>query len=191
MTPGPLLILSGPAGSGKSTIISRLLADGRWPMCQSVSVTTRPPRPYEVQDVHYHFWPAERFLAARDRGEFLEWAEVFGNYYGTLAAEVAQHRQAGKGVWLVIDVQGWEQVRRRCPDVVSIFLMTSSPEEYERRLRQRRTESEDALQRRLETARLELTRAAEYDYQVYNDDLDAALNSVRAIIEPLFANVKG
>ena len=191
MTPGPLLILSGPAGSGKSTIVSRLLAEGRWPMVQSVSVTTRPPRPNEVPGVHYHFWTPDEFRAARDRGEFLEWAEVFGNYYGTPATEVARQRQAGNGVWLVIDVQGREQVRRRCPDAVSIFVMTSSPEEYERRMRKRHTESEEAIQRRLETARLELARAPEYDYRVYNDDLDAALAAVRAIIEPLFANEKG
>ena len=191
MTLGPLLVLSGPAGSGKSTIVDRLLTEGRWPMSQSVSVTTRPPRPYEKPDVHYHFWSVDQFLRARDAGEFLEWADVFGNYYGTLAREVADRRQGGRGVWLVIDVQGWEQVRRCCPDAVSMFVMTSSMEEYERRLRKRQTESEAAIQRRLETARVELTRAGEYHHRIYNDDLDTALAAVRAILEPLFVNEKG
>src|SRR5687768_9205719 len=116
MKPGPLLILSGPSGSGKSTVLSRLLKEQRWPMRLSVSVTTRPPRPYEVDGVHYYFWPVEQFLEAREAGKFLEWAEVHGNYYGTLTEEVHGPRKQGTGVWLDIDVQGWEQVRRCCPE---------------------------------------------------------------------------
>lgn len=185
MEPGPLLILSGPSGAGKTTLVSRLIAEQRWPMSQSVSVTTRRPRPGELPDQHYHFWNVERFLEARGHNAFLEWAEVFGNYYGTLAEEAAQRRARGAGCWLVIDVQGWQQVCRRCPEAVSIFVMTSSLEEYERRLR-RRTESDESMRRRLETARAELAYADQYDYRVINDDLETALAELRQIMAPLF-----
>ena len=121
-----------------------------------------------------------------EAGEFLEWAEVFGNYYGTLKREVEPPRLQGIGVMLDIDVKGWEQVRRHCPEAVSIFLRASSLETYEKRLRDRKTETEATLQRRLEGARMELTRAPEYDYQVINDDLTSALANIRAILSPLF-----
>lgn len=183
---GPLIILSGPAGSGKSTIIRRLLEEKTWPLRLSVSVTTRPPRPGEVEGVHYYFRTKESFKAAVDAGDFLEWAEVFDNYYGTPKREVEGYRLQGMGVLLDIDVKGWEQVRRRCPDAVSIFLRTSSMETYEQRLRARQTETEATLQRRLEGAKLELARAPEYDHQVTNDDLDEALAAIRAIVSPLF-----
>src|SRR5438309_196027 len=133
---GPLVILSGPAGSGKSTIIRRLLEDKTWPLRLSVSVTTRAPRPGEVEGVHYYFRSKEVFRAAVEAGEFLEWAEVFGNDYGTLKSEVQPHRLEGVGVLLDIDVRGWEQVRRHCPEAVSIFLLASSMETYEKRLRE-------------------------------------------------------
>jgi guanylate kinase len=186
MSLGPLIIVSGPAGSGKSTILGRLLEEKRWPMRQSVSVTTRPPRPKERPDVDYHFWTKDAFLAEVQAGGFLEWAEVFGNYYGTLEREVTPYRQQGVGVVLVIDVQGWEQVKRRCHDAVSIFVRTSSLEILEKRLRDRKTESPEALQRRLAGARNELARAGEYDFQVINDDLATALAAMRAILEKLF-----
>jgi guanylate kinase len=183
---GPLIILSGPAGSGKSTIIRRLVEDKTWPLRLSVSVTTRAPRPGEVEGVHYYFRTKEVFRAEVAAGAFLEWAEVFGNYYGTLQAEVQPHRLRGIGVLLDIDVKGWEQVRRHCPDAVSIFVRASSMETYEKRLRERKTETEAAMQRRLAGAKLELARAPEYDYQVINEDLDTALASIRAILDPLF-----
>ncbi len=186
MALGPLIILSGPAGTGKSTLIDRLLAAKTWPMRLSVSATTRPPRPGEIDGVHYHFWTRERFERERDQGGFLEWAEVHGNLYGTPAGEVAPHRALGYGVILDIDTQGWAQVKRLCPDAVSIFIRTSSPAEYERRLRRRGTETEEQIQRRLRAAAAELTRAAEYDHQVINDDLEAAVAALKAIVGPLF-----
>jgi guanylate kinase len=183
---GPLIIVSGPSGCGKSTILRRLLDENAWPMRLSVSVTTRAKRAAEHDGVDYHFWSVPEFLKKKDAGDFLEWAEVHGHYYGTLATEVTPHREKGVGVVLDIDVQGAELVRRRCPDAVSIFIRTSSFETLERRLRLRRTESEDAIQKRLHNARTELARAGEYDRQVINDDLEAALAGMREILHPLF-----
>ncbi len=189
MDKGPLIILSGPSGSGKSTVIRRVLANPDVPLRLSVSVTTRLRRLSEQDGVDYYFWPRERFEQGRKAGEFLEWAEVFGNFYGTPKAEVDAYRERGVGVILEIDVQGAAQVRQAYPQAVSIFLHAASldlAEELkvlENRLRARHTETEEALQRRLAGARLELARAAEYDYQVINDDLDRAVAEVLRIIK--------
>jgi guanylate kinase len=186
MNKGPLIILSGPSGSGKSTVISRLITGAGFPLRLSVSVTTRPPRAGEQDKVHYHFWTRAQFEAEKQRGGFLEWAEVFGNYYGTLRREVEPYREQGQGVILDIDVQGAAQVRRQCPDAVAVFLKTSPLAELERRLRRRGTESEEAIRRRLEGARRELEHEAEYDHVVINDDLEQAVAGLRALVGRLF-----
>jgi guanylate kinase len=186
MALGPLIIVSGPSAVGKSTLIERLIAEKRWPLRLSVSATTRPRRPHELDGVQYHFWTREKFEIERDRGAFLEWAEVYGNYYGTPEQEVTPFRSRGQGVLLDIDTQGCAQVKRVCPDAVAIFVRTSSPAEYERRLRGRGTESEEQIQRRIRSAASELAAAQAYDYQVVNDDLQTALTELRAIIKPLF-----
>ncbi len=186
MGQGPLIILSGPSGCGKSTLVARLLADSRWPLRLSVSVTTRPPRPGEVDGVNYHFWSRQRFQEEQQAGAFLEWAEVFGNFYGTLAREVEPYRQQGIGVLLEIDVQGWDQVRQRCPDAVSIFIRTSDLRICEERLRNRDTEREASIGRRLQGAQVELARAGEYNFQVINDVLDEALAQLQKIVANLF-----
>jgi guanylate kinase len=188
MHAGPLIIVSGPSGSGKSTLIRDLLQNAPWPLRLSVSVTTRPPRPGEQDGVAYHFWQRERFEQELGRAGFLEWAEVFGNYYGTLKREVAPYRAQGQGVLLEIDVQGREQVKRIHPEAVAVFIRTSSLETYEKRLRERGTESEAAIERRLKGARIELPRAAEYDHQVINDDFDQALAELRRIVNQLFVH---
>jgi len=182
---GPLIILSGPSGSGKSTIIRKLLEEKAWSTRLSVSVTTRRPRPGEVDGVDYHFWTKEKFEAEVAAGGFLEWAEVYGNYYGTLRSEVQPHREQGLGVLLDIDVKGRAQVVQKCPDAVSIFVRTSSADVMEKRLRARKTETETSLAKRLAEARTELARAGEYDYQVINDDLEKAMTATRAIVQPL------
>jgi guanylate kinase len=182
MHTGPLLIISGPSGSGKSTVISRLLAPGDLRLRLSVSATTRKPRAGEREGADYHFWAREQFAAAVEAGGFLEWAEVFGNCYGTLRDEVTPFREQGWGVLLDIDVQGAAQVRAKCPDAVSVFLRAASLETYEARLRKRGTETEEAIQRRLAGARRELEDAPKYDFQVINEDLDAAVRDLRAIL---------
>jgi guanylate kinase len=189
MSKGPLIILSGPSGSGKSTVIRRLLACPDLPLRLSVSATTRPRRDHEQEGVHYHFWTRERFKKGIQAGEFLEWATVWGNDYGTPKAEVEAYRERGVGVILDIDVQGAARVRQACPDVIAIFLhatpgnLAEELRTLEQRLRDRRTETEESLQRRLAGARDELARAGEYDYQVINEDLDRAVADVLRIIK--------
>lgn len=184
--PGPLIVISGPSGSGKSTLVRRLLAEPPGPLRLSVSVTTRQPRDRERDGVDYHFWQVERFKDEIARGAFLEWADVFGNFYGTLNAEVDPYREAGLGVVLEIDVNGWAQVKAKRPDAVSIFIQISSIDVLEERLRRRRSETEETMQRRLAGARIEMGRSGEYRHQVVNDDLDAAVANVKSIIAPLF-----
>jgi guanylate kinase len=186
MARGPLIILSGPAGSGKSVAVQQLLKEFPGRLRQSISVTTREPRTGELDGVHYRFWTRERFQEEVDRDGFLESAEVHGNLYGTPRSEVEPFLSQGIGVILVIDVQGAAEVRARCGDHVSIFLKTSAPEELEQRLRRRGTDGEEAIQRRLVTARKELERAGEYDYQVLNDDLEHCVAQLRALIEAEF-----
>jgi guanylate kinase len=187
---GPLIILSGPSGSGKSTVLGRLLAERDLPLHVSVSATTRSPRSGEIDGKHYYFWTRERFEEGQRAGEFLEWAEVHGCLYGTLKGEVDPYRRQGTGVILDIDVQGAAAIRRLYPDNVSIFLRTRSLETYEARLRQRGTEKEEAIQRRLVTAGRELAHAGEYDFQVINDDLAGAVAEVDRIVRRQFERGK-
>lgn len=179
-----LLVLSGPAGSGKTTIVHRLLAEAPVPLALSISATTRPPRAGEVHGDHYYFLSDEEFQRRREAGEFLECAEVHksGYWYGTLKSEVDRIRQEGKWVFLEIDVVGAQNVMQLYPQAVSIFLQTPSPEVYEQRLRSRGTESEEQIQRRLRTAREELEYAVSYRYRVVNDNLDKAVSDICDIL---------
>ena len=179
---GPLIIVSGPSGSGKSSVIDAVLRTSGLPLRLSVSATTRPPRGQEQDGREYHFWTRERFEQALREGAFLEHAEVYGNYYGTLRSEVEPYRDRGIGVILDIDVQGAAQVRRLCPDAVSVFVRTSSLAVLEQRLRDRQTDAEAAIRRRLAAAERELARSGEYQYQVVNDDLDRAVAELREIL---------
>jgi guanylate kinase len=188
---GPLIIVSGPSGSGKSTVIARLLETSPWPLHLSVSATTRAARRGEIDGKHYHFWTPQHFEDEVRAGAFLETAEVHGKRYGTLRQEVEGPCEKGQGVILDINVHGASQVRKQFPDAVTVFLRASSLEANEKWLRNRGTEDEAAIQRRLATAKDELAHAAEYDHQVINDDLDTAIAGLRAIVQQQFAKGDG
>jgi guanylate kinase len=185
MATAPLIILAGPSGSGKSTILARLLQDGARPLRLSISATTRPPRPYERNGVHYYFWTREQFEKQRQAGAFLESAIVHGQCYGTLRSEVDEYRERGIGVLLDIDVQGAAQVRAKYPDCLSIFIRTSSWETYEQRLK-KRGEAPESIARRLATARRELERINEFGHVIVNEDLDLAVAQVGKLIDQAF-----
>jgi guanylate kinase len=181
---GRVVILSGPSGVGKSTLRRRLIEHCPVPLVRSVSATTRPPRPGEIDGVDYHFLSPEEFARRREKGEFLECFEVFGrgHWYGTLASEVTSSLKAGKWVLLEIDVQGAQTVLKRFPDAVTIFIHAGSIEELEARLRGRETETEDAVQARLTQAQAELAVADRYRHQVVNDDVQRAVREICDIL---------
>ena len=178
------MIVSGPSGVGKTTVMRRVFQRRPVPLLASVSATTRPPRPGEVDGVDYHFLTEQEFDLRRKRGEFLECFEVFGqgHWYGTLLSEVTSGLAAGKWVVLRIDVQGALCVMQQRGDAVSIFVRPGSIEQLEQRLRGRGTESEQAIQRRLGQAKRELGLADRYRYQVVNDDLDQAVQQICDIL---------
>lgn len=182
--PTRVLVLSGPSGSGKSTIVQQLVRECPVPLRLSVSATTRAPRPGEVDGEHYYFLSLEEFDARRQRGEFLECAEVHrtGNWYGTLWSEVDVAQEQGKWALLEIDVEGAQSVMAMFPNAVTIFVTLPSLDEYERRLRARGTEAEVVLQRRLQTAREELKMAGCYRFQVVNDNLDQTVQEICQIL---------
>lgn len=176
------VILSAPSGGGKTTIARRLL-ERRTDLGYSVSCTTRAPRDGEVDGRDYRFLSPEAFLAARDAGEFAEWAEVHGNYYGTLRSEVERVLASGRHVLMDIDVQGAEQFHAAFPDTVLVFVLPPSGEVLKSRLMARQSESRERLLVRLRNARAELGEVGRYHYVVVNDNLDRAVNQVGAIIE--------
>ncbi|MCB9907801.1 MAG: guanylate kinase [Planctomycetes bacterium] len=174
-----MLLISGPSGCGKSTICKRLLKDPR--VVFSVSATTRPKREGEVNGRDYYFLTREEFRAKRDRGEFIEWANVYGNLYGTLRAPMEQAIEKGFVYLVEIDVQGALQLREIGEPGLFVFIAPPSFEDLEARLIGRGSESPESLQRRLSKARDEYQERAKYDYVVVNDDLDRAVEEVRAI----------
>jgi guanylate kinase len=179
-TSGKLVIISGPSGAGKSTVVRRLLEQCELPVALSVSATTRHPRPGERDGVEYHFLPKDEFLRRRDAGDFLEWKEVFGQgqLYGTLRDETTAGLTAGKWVVLEIDVEGARMVLEQHPEAITIFLHPGSMEELEQRLRQRGTEPEESILRRLEVARREMNCRDRYEYEVVNDTVDKAVQEI-------------
>ena len=185
------VVLSGPSGSGKTTIVERLIGESPVKLVKSVSATTRPPRKNERHGQEYYFLSHDEFRERQERGEFLESAEVHGtgNWYGTLKSEVERARQLGGWSLLEIDVQGAQQIIDKFPEALTIFLRTSSTEEYERRLRGRGTDSETVIERRLANARKELEYAQRYRHQVVNDNLDRAVQEIIAIISSWEAEI--
>ncbi len=178
--PPLVFIISGPSGSGKSTLVEKLLEVPG--MMLSISCTTRPPRPTESPGKWYDFISEAEFDRRALEGEFLEHARVFGKHrYGTPRRWLEEAERKGLDLVLEIDVQGAEQVKRKLPDSVAIFILPPSREELERRLRARGQDSEEAIGRRLERARQEMQRYPLYDYLVINDDMERAAHEVQAI----------
>ena len=182
---GILFIISAPSGSGKSTLVNQLrsLVEG---LDFSISYTTRAPRGSEEDGREYHFITRDEFERMIAAGDFLEWAEVFGNYYGTAVSALQHAKDAGKDLLLDIDVQGAVQVMGKMPEAVSIFVLPPSPQVLEMRLRSRseaeHVTSEDVIQKRLAEARNELKLMRDYKYALVNDVLDQAVIELRAIV---------
>lgn len=179
--PGTLFIVSAPSGAGKTSLVRALLADDTG-VSVSVSFTTRPPRAGEREGIDYHFVERERFLAMIEAGEFLEHAEVFGNYYGTGRMEVASRLAQGSDVILEIDWQGAQQVRQAFPEAVGIFILPPSGEVLRERLNGRGKDAPAVIERRLQAAVEEISHYSEYDFIVINDHFEAALADLRAIL---------
>lgn len=179
--PGTLFIVSAPSGAGKTSLVRALLADDSG-VTVSVSFTTRPPRAGERNGVDYHFVDHQRFRAMIEAGEFLEHAEVFGNYYGTGRAEVASRLAQGSDVILEIDWQGAQQVRQGFPGAVGIFILPPSCEVLRERLNGRGKDAPAVIERRLQAAVEEISHYSEYDFIVINDHFEAALADLRSIL---------
>jgi guanylate kinase len=178
---GLLFIVAAPSGAGKSTLVNALLAEDP-ALVLSISYTTRAPRPGELDGREYHFVDRSRFQAMLDAGDFLESAEVHGNWYATSEKQIADVRAAGHDVVLEIDWQGAQQVRRIFPDAVGIFILPPSLEELQRRLVSRAQDSPAVIERRLAAAAEEISHAVEFDYVIINSDFDAARRDIGAVV---------
>lgn len=174
-------MVSGPSGVGKDTVLDRLLAQVPG-VVRSVSATTRAPRPGERDGVDYHFLPVARFEADIAHGLFLEYARYGENLYGTPRLRVEQRRRQGLDVILKIEVKGAQAIRQLVPDAILVFIQPPSLEELERRLRKRGTDSEERVLERLAIAKAELACIPQYDYLVTNDEVEAAVDTLRAIL---------
>jgi len=180
-TRGSIVIISAPSGSGKSTLIRRLIASLP-DLSFSVSYTTRPRREGEKEGRDYFFVTRKRFERMTAAGDFVEWAEVFGHLYGTSTTQIERGLQAGRDIVLDIDVQGHEQVKKRLPEALSVFVMPPSFQELKRRLTHRHSDAPHVIERRLEAARQEIAHWPEYDYLVVNDRLGPATKALQAIV---------
>lgn len=180
MKRGSLFIISAPSGAGKTSLVGKLV-ESQPEIQVSVSHTTRPSRPGEENGVHYHFVSKEDFEVQIGEANFLEYAEVFGNYYGTSQKVVEEKLAEGVDVILEIDWQGAEQVRKLMPEAISVFIVPPSMEELRNRLTGRGSDADDVIARRLSEAQLEMSYYLEFDYLVVNDDFDVALSQLQAI----------
>ena len=179
---GLLAVVSGPSGVGKGTVCKRLCEMDEC-VVLSVSATTRKPRSHEREGEHYYFLPLEDFLTKRSAGEFLEWAEVYGNYYGTLSSQVQKCLEAGKDVILEIDSQGAKQIRSACPDAIFIFLLPPSYKELQNRINGRAADSTESIRLRLSKAEYEMSLVEEYDYRIVNNTVEQAAVEMSAVLE--------
>ena len=179
---GLLFVLSSPSGAGKSTI-ARMILEADDGIAMSVSATTRPKRPGEVEGVDYHFVTDEEFDRMRETGAFLEWAHVFGYRYGTLRNEVIKAIENGRDVLLDIDWQGTQQLKQVDPDIVRVFILPPSMTELERRLKSRGTDSEEVIANRMSRATAEISHWAEYDYVLINNNAEKCRELVHNILK--------
>ena len=178
---GRLFVIAAPSGAGKTSLV-RALVERHPSLRFSISYTTRAKRPNETHGHDYFFVSKDEFEAMVGRGEFLEHAQVFDNYYGTARAQVEASLDAGQDLILEIDWQGAQQIRRALPECRSIFILPPSRDELERRLRGRGTDAEEVIQRRLKDAATDMTHWTEFDYVVINDDFERALGDLHAIV---------
>ena len=179
--PGNLIIVSAPSGAGKTSLVSAMLA-ATADIDLSVSYTTRPPRPGEVNGKDYHFVSRETFMEMTGRGDFLESAEIYGNLYGTSQTWIQARMDAGRDILLEIDWQGSDQVRQLVPECVSIFILPPSIQTLEDRLKGRGKDSAEVIARRMQSARDEISHVAEFDYVIINDKLDDAVQQLRSVV---------
>ncbi|MCZ2342499.1 MAG: guanylate kinase [Bacteroidales bacterium] len=188
-SPTPLILISGPSGVGKTTLVEQVIAESELPLRKAITCTTRAPRPGERADIDYHYWSVDTFRSAIDADEMLEYAFVHNrDYYGTPKSEVEPYRQTGIAVILVIDVQGTAQIRQKYPnDSLSIFLAPPSFADLQARL-QGRGESPEGITRRLKTAEKELARAGEFDHQVINADITTTVQELDCLLRTLLSN---
>ncbi|MES2740045.1 MAG: guanylate kinase [Pseudomonadota bacterium] len=178
---GSLFMVVAPSGAGKSTLVNALLAQEPG-IKLSISTTTRPPRPGEVHGREYFFTSADDFVARADQGEFLEWAEVHGNYYGTSRILVEQQMQAGTDILLEIDWQGARQVRKQFPQTAGVFILPPSIAALEERLNKRGQDEPHIIMRRMLAAGGEMAHAPEFEYVIINEEFTVALSQLRAIV---------
>ena len=178
---GHLYIVAAPSGAGKTTLV-RLLLESDPDICLSISATTRPPRPGEQNGREYHFVNVPDFLTRIDQGEFLEWAAVHGNYYGTSKRWIAAQMENGRDVLLEIDWQGAQQVRKALPEAIGVFILPPSLEALQERLSGRGTDSAETIARRIAAARDEMRHVDEFDYVIINDDLHLALGHLLSVV---------
>lgn len=178
---GLIIVISAPSGSGKTTLCNKLVAETP-NLERSISMTTRSPRRGEKEGRDYIFVFPDEFERRRDRDEFIEWARVLGEYYGTPRGFVEQTIRAGKDIILSIDVQGAMKVKKKCPDAIFIFVLPPSMEALEQRLRKRKTDKTEEISRRLQLARKEISQIENYDYVVVNRNLSSSLRELSAII---------
>ena len=190
---GKILLISGPSGSGKSTLIKRLIAEFGDELYFSISSTTREMREGETDGVNYHFISESEFRAGIDRGDFLEWANVHGKFYGTSLKVVASELERGKTVLFDIDVQGYEIVRGKVPrsELASVFITTPSLSELRVRLQARGSNADTDIALRLQNAQEEMKRLGEYDYLIINDRLEQAYENFRSIYKAIRLETAG
>ncbi|MBR2811169.1 MAG: guanylate kinase [Solobacterium sp.] len=183
MKKGLCIVISGPSGVGKGTVIKKFIDDPDLNLSYSVSMTTREKREGEQEGVNYYYVSRERFLEAKAEGELLESTEYVGNFYGTPVKEVERLRNLGRNVILEIEVDGCAQVRKKVADAVCIFIVPPSMEELEARIRGRKSEPEEVVQERLAKAAKEMSLTSQYNYVVCNDDVSLAADIIRTIIK--------